>query len=288
MGSIIRLVVIVVGFTLIGNSGFGQITRIGEHTIPSHDDHFYIQEVSPNEFLAITYGVEFLSRHLKISYLDSTLYKKVVYPIYNNDSFPIINIVSEHLGSWLTANKIPPKPFPLTRTVFNNDSLIEFIVWYSHPKPQLGGDFLILNENGQILDSLPNRSHLVFLFDGPGYSILANDSTPWIPSHWRRTLFKLNGRITTNPLRIDIEPESIVWPNPFSQEVRISLKDIRLYTDSYATITDMHGKELSRFTDIIGEDELHWTAHNISSGNYIFSIYNNGKRISKKIVYIGE
>ena len=282
----ICIVFILNGLTSISNA---QIVRIGEHAVHNNES-FYIQEVSPNEYLQISYGLDAQSRGLTVSYLDSSIYKKVIYPVYNGDSLPRFRLALEGIDHSSSASSTSGRAFPATRTVFNQDTLLEFLLQYKNlpSSPHVYGDYLIINENGQIVDSLINYGGGVYLYPGPGYTVLGFDTAHPATSTFKKVLYKLNRKLSTTAIKIDALPEMFIYPNPFNTEVRIGLENIVRNESSFISIRDSQGREIDRINSIHNQEQVIWKPKQIEKGYYLISVFLDGAVISKASIHLKQ
>ena len=269
---------------------YGQLKKVGEHRISTNSFLFSIDEVSPSEYLTVEFYLGTASDFIRVSYLDSTLYKNILFPPWKGSiADPRVYYNFDNKRSF-----DGPFIFPASRYAFNTDTLLEFLVFYQDTSNRIDviGDILVINENGSIVDSFTNCSKTVSLFSLKSKSIISVDKPVRIlvgPHHLlTKELYELNAKIGTSFAKIELNPEFKTSPNPFSHEIRISLRSININESSFITITDMNGRELSKIESLVGQEQVTWVASNISPGNYILTVTTNGVRASKKIVYIGE
>jgi hypothetical protein len=79
------------------------------------------------------------------------------------------------------------------------------------------------------------------------------------------------------------EKRLVVYPNPFQQELTVTLE--RGTSDAFLSLTDMAGRTVwIKRMSAAGGESLRIDTRNLQKGSYLLSIEQNGKMISRRRV----
>ncbi|HQK41243.1 MAG TPA: T9SS type A sorting domain-containing protein [Flavobacterium alvei] len=269
------------------NSSFGQITL----------DHVYTIDPPDRYVLLNPSGLKYVSLHMSgqtYTYFnlynpDHSLFKSINIP-----QFPGKNV-----------NKIAY----ISETLFDTDTLIEFLVGYIYSGPGGISAIRVCNENGNILlerDTAGSGGYTGLLELGQGGQIIFPNGTnskliigkSFYSGTWtnQTEIYTLPGQLPcqecTNGLLSSIEQVqeveengSSAYPNPFTTGTKIQYTLPPKFNHAFLNLYDINGKLIKTKEVDRNYNEVYITENEIKQGVYIYNIVVDGKVIANdKIV----
>jgi hypothetical protein len=208
-----------------------------------------------------------------------------VIEIYNEDltlykSINVSGLVSGAIGIFpIESQKAGDKLFYLTQTLFNDDDLIEFIVYGSN-------FFAVVNENGNVLfrqtTSGQIESDYHHLIETTNYIYLGIED--YAENDWAYQLYLINrSNVSGMPALTPVKTFS--YPNPAKESINIAY-NLQGATTGVVKIISLSGELIDQKEVNGNADSFNYQTRRLTRGAYIVSVEAQGKQLSTEKIII--
>lgn len=172
----------------------------------------------------------------------------------------------------------PDKIHFITDKLFNNDDLIEIL--YSTPTG-FGADnnTKLINENGVILQTIPNRPYARLTKDSSNnFKLIVSNIENYMLNY---DVYSLSGTLSLVQEDIYLNNSFVGYPNPTDNTITITNK-LLLRENGILEVFDINGKKVMEKNITGGNNEINLDVTELSNGVYIYKLNGQTNRFIKK------
>jgi hypothetical protein len=198
-----------------------------------------------------------------------------LYYYTRNSSAPGIIIYDQNHNFYKSVNINQDYICFITDKLFNDDELIEFLIY--------GGTGLqLINEDGEILYTWPNRIDPALFRDNDGnYKLVVYNQQTSPPFTAYSDVYALGGTLSVKQQDTYLENSVIGFPNPAGDKITITNRKL-LPTDTLLEIFTENGQKISERHLSSSEVEVVVNISSLSTGIYVYKINGETHKFIKK------